>query len=113
MTRSQLIVKKGEPNSITPSAVDDDSEMFNYENESYQVKGSKVLMKFNRPEREQRSIQYWRHKFSNDNYTIYKVNKTEHTYDLMLENKTKKVSVLFDVKGNVLRIAKDGERLNE
>jgi hypothetical protein len=109
----ELIEMKGEPDSKGTSIVDKESKMFKYGKDSFQVKDNKVIMKFKSPEEQEKTIQYWRHKFSSEVYTIKMHNQTEHTQDFKLVHPKRGLTIVFNEKGMVLRIAKNGENLNE
>jgi hypothetical protein len=93
--------------------VDKNSEMFEYDDESFQVKNDQVIMKFRAPLDSEKSIQFWRHKFSSETYSIESHNKSEHTQDYKLINLNRGITVVFSESGTVLRIAKSGEKLDE
>jgi hypothetical protein len=106
---SELISEEGSPESISENEIDMKSEMYNYGTTSYQVKDNQVHVKFKKPEDNEKSIQFWRHKFKDDKFEISVYEETEHTKNFKLINKSKGITLVFDESGRVLRVAKDLE----
>ena len=105
MSLNKLVSTKGEPETIRQNEIDESSKMYDYSDASYQVQGEKVLAKFSKPKNSEKSIQFWRHKFKDDNYFIESYEKTEHTQNFKLINKKKNLEILFNESGTVQRIA--------
>ncbi len=107
MSVHQLVELEGEPDSTKVSPLDSESQMYKYDSTSYQVKGEYVQVKFRKPLQVEETIQYWRHKFAEDDFYIELYNETEHTSSFKLINKTKNIIVVFEQNGSVQRIAED------
>ena len=106
-TENEIISLNGEPDSREENILDKESTMLLYGQNSYQIKNGYALMKFREPVGDEKSIQYWRHRFKNENYKIFEYNKTKHTSDYKLVHKNVGIDVFFSVDGSVVRIAED------
>lgn len=113
MTTQELIDNQGEPDTKAISSIDSDSTMYKYDETTYQIKDDQVLMKFRAPNSQEKTIQFWRHKFASEVYKIESHNETEHTQDFKLIHPRKGLTIVFNERGTVLRIAQNGETLGE
>ncbi len=87
MTTSQLVAEKGEPSEKEATPMKDVT-IFKYDNnEKYQVKGEIVTNKFRDPTTDERSLQYWKHKFKDCETTDMKI--AEVTDDTIPESEFK------------------------
>lgn len=113
MSVEELISSKGEPiakqqNNIKPSAL-----MYRYDDSVYQVEQGYVESKFRSPNEDEKHIQYWRHLLEGIEYSITEVESDAHTKSFKLITKESKLTILFDDKGQVQRIAESVEVENE
>ena len=67
---SELVSKKGQPISIKQNQLDNRYEMYQYEDETYQVDDKRVISKFRSPSDNEKNIQYWRHLLKGEYYKV-------------------------------------------
>lgn len=109
-TVSDLKSDKGEPKSTVQNELNDEYEMYHYEDETYQVSGHKVIAKYRNPSEKEENIQYWRHHLKSDYYKIAPSKSQGHTKMYVLSCQSKGLTIYFNGEGDVKRIAQSLRR---
>lgn len=105
LSEKELVSLKGEPLSKSNNLIKPSSQMYQYENESYQVEDGQVLAKFRDPIGDEKNIQYWRHTLEGSDYKIEELVGKSHNKEFQLLTKNSDLIVQFNESGNVLRIS--------
>lgn len=104
-TVEQLKAQKGDPLTTSENNLNSDYQMYNYDDETFQVSGNRVIAKFRNPLSHERNIQYWRHLLKSIYYKIDLDRKNKsHNSNKVLKCPSKGLTIYFNTKGSVLRI---------